>query len=244
MTKKTMAVLVAIGLSIGMSGAVYADSLVTNGGFEVTTNGNGQMGNTTNANGWTTTGYNFIFAPHTADTTGANGQFGGLTLWGPGTHSNNGLPAASPSGGNFVAADGAFNTAPITQTINGLIVGKSYVVGFDWAAAQQSGFTGDTTDQWIVALGGETHSTAVVNNVSHGFSGWQHENFTYVATASSETLSFLANGTPTGVPPFAVLDGVSMEQTPEPTALVALFAGSIGLGLFARRRARTVKFGS
>ena len=241
MTKKAMATIVSIGMLIGMLRAAHANSLVTNGGFELTTKGSGQMGFNTDATGWTTTGYNFIFAPGTADTTGATGQYGGLTLWGPGTGSNNGLPKTSPTGGNFVAADGAFQTAPITQTINGLIIGKSYTVGFDWAAAQQSGFNGDTTDQWVVALGTETHSTSVVNNVSHAFSGWQHQNLNYVATSGSEVLSFLANGTPTGVPPFAVLDGVSLEQTPEPTAMVALFAGMIGLMLFVRRRSHTKK---
>jgi hypothetical protein len=58
--------------------------LVTNGGFEMTTNGNGQLGYNTNATGWSVVApsgsYIFLFGPGTADTTGANGEYGGLTL--------------------------------------------------------------------------------------------------------------------------------------------------------------------
>jgi hypothetical protein len=95
-----------------------------------------------------------------------------------------------------------------------------------------------------VSLGGGTpQETTVLNNVSHGFTGWQSQTFNYVATSSSEVLSFLAVGTPTGTPPFSLLDGVSMNDVsvPEPTAIVAMFAGTIGLGVFARRRTRPAK---
>ena len=49
----------------------HASSIVlTNGNFAST--GNGQVGYNTTVAGWTTTGYNFVFAPGTASTTGAN----------------------------------------------------------------------------------------------------------------------------------------------------------------------------
>ncbi len=211
--------------------SAQAANLVTNGSFESTTNGNGQMGFNTDATDWTTTGYNFIFAPGTADTTGATGQFGNLQLWGPGNGSNNGLPATSPDGGNFVAADGAFDVGAITQTINGLTAGNTYTVGFWWAGAQQSGFDGDTTEQWQVSLGSQTQSTAVVNNVSHGFTGWMFQTFNFTADSSSDVLSFLAVGTPDGVPPFVLLDGVSLNantSTPEPGTCLLVMGGLLG----------------
>jgi hypothetical protein len=37
--------------------------LITNGGFETTTAGNGQLGFNTFATGWSSTAYNFVFAP-------------------------------------------------------------------------------------------------------------------------------------------------------------------------------------
>jgi hypothetical protein len=249
MTKKKVEVgLVMLGLFLGMTSAGHAADLITNGGFETLTHGLGQIGNNTDATGWTTTGYNFVFGATGADSTGVTGSAGNLKLWGPHsspTASNNGL-TASPNGGNFIAADGAYQVGAITQDIVGLTIGHTYEVGFYWAAAQQQGFTGATTEQWKVSLGGDTQSTSVANNADHGFVPWQAKTFDYVATSTSETLSFLAVGTPNGKPPFVLLDGVTLNDlaapdVPEPTALVAMFAGAIGLGVFASRRARAAK---
>jgi hypothetical protein len=213
--------------------------LVTNGGFETLTNGPGQMGYNTNATGWTTTGYNFVFAAGTGDTTGSSGQYGGLTLWGPNNGSANGLPASSPKGGNYVGADGDYETEAITQTISGLTSGANYVVSFYWAGAQQSGFGGTNTEQWVVGFGGDpTQSTPVYTNTSHGFSGWQSESFTFQADGTSDVLSFLAVGSPAGVPPFSLLDGVSVMATPEPGYLVPgiCLLGFMGVVGFLRSR--------
>ncbi|HEY3847558.1 MAG TPA: hypothetical protein VGL95_10630 [Acetobacteraceae bacterium] len=160
--------LAGLGLTLPFAGAQAVD-LITNGGFESLTNGPGQLGYTTNAAGWTTSGYNFVFASGTADTTGSTGSYGALILWGPADGSNNGLPASSPAGGNFVGADGAFEVGAITQVISGLTVGHQYAVSFWWAGAQQDGFTGTNTEQWDVSLGSETQDTAVLTNTSHGF---------------------------------------------------------------------------
>ena len=219
--------------------SAQASNLVANGGFESTTTGTGQFDFQTTATGWTSAGYNFIFSSGSADTTGVTGQFGNLMLWGPNNGSANGLPASSPDGGNFVGADGAFQVGAITQTVNGLTAGDSYTLSFFWAAAQQSGFTGATTEQWKVTLGGQEQDTAILPNANHGFSGWQSQTFTYTANASSELLSFLAVGTPDGVPPFALLDGVSLnaDSAPEPGALMLMLGGLMsGLGLLRLKR--------
>jgi hypothetical protein len=210
--------------------AAQASNLVVNGGFETTTSGpNFEFNRNTTATGWTSSGYNFIFAPGAADTTGATGQYGNLKLWGPGTGSSNGLPATSPAGGNYAAADGAFQVGAISQTIHGLNPGDSYIVSFWWGGAQQSGFTGATTEQWQVSLGSQTQSTVVLHNVNHGFTGWKQQSFAYTATSASEVLSFLAIGTPAGVPPFSVLDGVTLNAaTPEPGTLSLVFGGLLG----------------
>jgi hypothetical protein len=222
-----------------MSIPAVAANLVVNGSFE-SNGGNGQVGFNTSATGWTigNPSYTFLFAPGTADTSGANGQYGFLGLWGPGNGSANGLPATSPDGGYYIAQDSAFQQSPIQQTISGLTPGGSYTVSFWWGGAQQESFTGATYDQWQVSLGGQTQSTASVSLASHGFSGWMSQSFTYTATSSTEVLSFFAAGGPPGVPPFALLDGVTVNassSTPEPATLTLLATGLMGAVGFARK---------
>jgi len=241
MTKNVMAAIAVLGLTVGMSAGVHATELIINGGFEDTTSGAGQMGYNTDATGWTTSGYNFIFTSGSADTTGVPGQYGNLELWGPGNGSNNGLPASSPAGGNYVGADGAFQVGAISQTINGLTPGQYYAVSFDWAGAQQSGFNGVTTEDWLVSLGSDTESTPILTDPNNGFTGWQQQTLGFTADSSSEVLSFLAQGTPDGEPPFSLLDNVSMVATPEPSPLVAMFVGALVLGAISFRRFRTKK---
>jgi len=216
------------------TGAAQAAELIVNGGFEVGTPG--QIDNVGTVLGWNTTGYNFLFNGTGADTAGVEGQYGNLQLWGAGNGSANGL-GASPVGGNFVASDGAYMQAPITQTVQGLVAGQKYNLTFYWAGAQQHGYDGVNTEQWEVKLGNEMHATEVKTNTNHGFTGWQKETFTFTATGASELLSFLAVGTPAGVPPFSLLDGVSMTAAvPEPETWAMLGLGLGLVGFAARRR--------
>src|SRR5664279_2516410 len=142
----------------------FATNIVVNGSFE-TNGGGGEINVNTSATGWSVPGgtgsYTFLFPPGSADTTGVNGQFGNLQLWGPGNGSANGLPASSPDGGYFAGQDADFpgHNQPIQQTLTGLTVGQSYTVTFWWAAAQQEGFNGATLQRWDVSFGSSTQST-------------------------------------------------------------------------------------
>ena len=231
--------LVALAISV----PAYAN-LVVNGGFESTTSGPDlQLGYNTNETGWTVPdphsggSYFFVYAPGDADATGALGQYGIVELWGPGDGSANGLPPASPAGGNFVAADGAFQPGAISQTISGLTLGANYTVSFWWAAAQENTRTGASQTQWLVSFGSSTQSTPFASITSEGFSGWMSQSFTFKADGGSDVLSFLANGTPAGVPPFALLDGVTVTQntTPEPSTLMLMGTGMVGVFGLGRR---------
>jgi PEP-CTERM motif len=226
-------------VALALSSAAAANSF-QNGGFEATTHGPGQLGYNTDATGWYTSGYNFLYASGTADTSSAAiGQYGINPLWGPHNGSNNGLAASSQNGGNFVAADGDFSVGAISQDISGLTIGHVYAVGFDYAYSQQEGYDGDTVQSWSVTLGDSaSQGTSPYTLASHGFSGWMRQTFSFTADATTETLSFLAQGN-LPVPPFALLDGVTFSQegvVPEPAAWMTMVLGLGALGALARRR--------
>jgi hypothetical protein len=242
-------------------------NLVQNGNFaSVTYSGTlplttvyGQFGTGTGSTlavaNWTTSGYNFLYAPNTADvgtTAGANagspneapGQYnasngyGSTYMWG----SNNGgtvtLPSTDPAGGNFIAADGAYEVGAISQTITGLKVGDMYRLTFYWAAAQQQGYTTATTEAWQVSLGSQTFSTGTYSLPAKGFSGWMQQVFVYTATNATETLSFLAIGTPNGQPPFVLLGGVDLTVVPEFSNWMVFAGFGVACTVFEVRRRR------
>src|SRR5215469_18010243 len=94
--QKSMVAVAAVGAAILAAGSARATvNLVTNGSFETNT-GNGQLGFNTTATGWSVAdpmaggSYVFLFNPAagvsgtSADTSGANGVFGNVAIWGPG----------------------------------------------------------------------------------------------------------------------------------------------------------------
>jgi len=236
-TKLSTLILAALA---GISSAASAN-LVQNGDFEQTTlTSSSQFSGSTQVSNWTTTGYNFLFMPGTADSTGATriGWPDIVTLWGANSGSNNGF-TDSPSGGNWIGADGAYQAGAIQQTINNLVIGQTYQLSFDWAAAQQASYYGTTTESWIVSLGDQTFSTEILTNLSQDFQDWRQQVFTFTATSTSEVLSFLAAGTPTGNPPFSLLDNVQLNAVPEPDSLPLMLSGLGLLVVSSRRRSKT-----
>lgn len=240
----------ALSLFAAFGGAAHASvNLVQNGGFELLSGAPNNPIDISQPTDWAPyTGVQAVtYAPGTADTTGATYDGGGTYyLWGPNNGSANGLPAASPAGGNYIAFDADPSNARVfSQTITGLVAGREYALSFYWAAAQiangSGGYNGATTDDFQVSLGGETQTTPSLSISSHGFSGWKLETLDFTATGSSEVLSFLAQGT-AAVPPAALLDGVSLTGVPEPdTWAMMLFGfGGIGLAAYYRQRKRPV----
>jgi hypothetical protein len=104
---------------------------------------------------WTSQGYNFVLPSGTAVTTYSPTP--SLNFYG----SAAGLSA--PNGaGYYIAADSSYHAGYIFQQLTDLTVGQIYSVSFYQAAAQQnqnsatsgSVYTGATTDQWLVNVGG------------------------------------------------------------------------------------------
>jgi hypothetical protein len=221
-------------LFAAFSSAAMAQNLVLNGSFAVTGGTTSIQFGTGYSNSlgesvadWTTSGYNFVFLPGSPT---AQGSAGSLSL---GTN-----PAPPIAGENYAAADPIYDQAPITQTINGLTVGQNYAVSFAWAEAQQTGFTGTVNDYWAVNLGSNSNTTQDTTGktiASQSFSGWMNQTFDFIATTSSELLSFTSMS-PGGSPPFALLTNVSVTQVPEPASVAMMLTGVVGLIGLARRR--------
>jgi hypothetical protein len=141
-----------------------------------------------------------------------------------------------PMGGNVVAIDGDVNYATsIFQTITGLKVGDSYVLTFQQAAAQQLYLSGATTEQWQVTLGTKTDTSTLMHNASQSVVGWNSQSMFFIATSTSEVLTFMALGTPTNEPPVVLLADVALTEIPEPTDAAMLAAGVLGLIMMRRR---------
>jgi hypothetical protein len=144
--------------------------------------------------------------------------------------------AAPPGGSNVVAIDGGMPyNSTIAQTVNGLVAGNEYVLTFYQGAAQQEGNNTATTEKWQVTLGSSTQTGYTMNNAAQGVVPWNEVTMNFIATSTSEVLTFVAIGTPNGDPPVVLLADVDLFL-PEPGSMALLGAGVFAL-LVARRRA-------
>jgi hypothetical protein len=169
---------------------------------------------------------------------------------------------APPVGGNYVEADGNPDFESVFfEEITGLTPGQTYTLSFYQAAGQQQGFTGDTTEQWIVSLGTQALTdsingtngsysnpdpladikvTPLMSTPSGGVTPWQYVTLELTADAPTQLLSFLAwgdGGSTINLPPMVFLAGVNQPNvTPEPASLSLLGIGLLGLAASRMRR--------
>jgi hypothetical protein len=135
------------------------------------------------------------------------------------------------------------------------VANKFYTVSFYQAAGEENCLADDgppgcappggfITGQWSVKFGNTTLSSALMttpvnmSNTSSILTGWNRQTLTFQATATSQVLSFLAMGTPSGAPPLVFLDGITITELPEPSpsALLGLGLLLVPVGLRLRKK--------
>jgi hypothetical protein len=253
-TKNITIGLAAVAVSIATAQSARAVNFVLNGGFV-------PVAGSPPANdirygvvipNWTSSGYNFLYKDG-LNATGGNT----LRLYSPGQVVN-----SADGSGWFIGADGGIYQGTISQQLRGLTVGTRYDVSFYQAAGQQQNYGGDTNNVWAVNLGGTftytgllsayyapntnpfnggvtQYSTPMFHASRDPVSAWQKQTLTFTATSTNPLLSFLAQGSPSGVPPFSLISGVAVEPSPisttsvpEPFTMIGtLIGGTVALRL-------------
>jgi hypothetical protein len=238
-----IAAVTAGALAVLLNGGHPAHAnLVTNGSFEQSTAGNtaGNPSDVTNTNltGWAISGgggtpYDFVIN-NQANFISANGAAGFYNGYGGGITKFNFNPGPSPDGGNYIAANADDSVGTLSQTLGGLTPGAQYVLSFYEATTTTYSF-GGFDGYWQVSFGGtEQNSTAMPTSGGSGTT-WIMDTLVFTATNASQVLSFVAGET-ASVPPFILLDGVSVTKVPEPATLGLAGAGILGLLAIRRRR--------
>ncbi|WP_288380541.1 PEP-CTERM sorting domain-containing protein [uncultured Massilia sp.] len=230
-------------LAIITANTAGAVPLVVNGNFELMTNGGNKqlsskplnVANRTTLVGWTSSngndgGYNFVLDTGLI-TTGASAI--ALKKYESGV-----------SHGNVFASDALYYPGVLSQSITGLTPGASYLLSFDYALGQQSGFNGPNLNNfWHVGFGKAVQDSKKLSIENGGFSGWQTATMKFTAESADQVLSFLALSNSPGAPPFMLLDNVDLRaDVPEPSTVSMMMLGGFGLlGFMARRRKATAQ---
>ena len=128
------------------------------------------------------------------------------------------------------------NQEGIFQTLGGLTIGAEYQITFEQAITDTNFTATGIPGQWQVRFGSTTqYSDIMLAPTANTAYGWDFQTLTFVATATTQDLSFLARSADPSTPVYLGLDGVSIRSVdvPEPAPAWLL---ALGLACVVGRR--------
>jgi hypothetical protein len=89
----------------------------------------------------------------------------------------------------------------------------------------------------------DSNGNQLTGGTATNVSPWQKQTLTFTADAASDTLSFLAVGTPSGRPPFSLLAGLTVTPTsvPEPFTIIGTIVGGTAAFRLRKKLAKSTK---
>lgn len=123
------------------------------------------------------------------------------------------------------------NIGSISQDVTGLTIGQEYRVSFYGAANPNEGPSSKLLQ--VSAAGVNNFYSFAIGTHTNSSMGWAFQTFLFVATATTETLTFAGlTGGPAGV----ALDNISIAATPIPGTLLLFGSALGGMGFLGYRR--------
>ncbi len=193
---------IVTGAALGLASTQAKANLITDGDFSLPNQGGG----------WN------IYSPGTNSWLNTNGD--GIEI---GTSPIYGLPCINGGCQQLEVNANTFDSD--AQTVNGLTVGQTYNLFFDYG-----GRPGGGPQLLDVYFNG-----VLLTQDSGSYGVWTPNSFDITATSTSEILSFQSINVG-GLPSYGnEITNVSLNATPLPSTWTMLIAGFIGLGFFAYR---------